>query len=345
MSHELFTHFPPKVGEPAWYQQQTGMIVGRPLASHETHLHAVVFSPRSGVVYLGTHFGLFTSADGGRTWPQHQGSLNTMMITAIAVSPTNPDLLAAVPVPNGSSGGKLGIWVSADGGRDFQFTLPASLPASAYPYTIESAPGAGGHFYAFFPSFGWFETHDLGRHWSSITSGALATMQVSSLLVDPTNPDHLLRGGDLGLFETESGGRTWQPITQVQGSVTSLVGTQGISNQVHTVLCATDQGLYRGVARQGHIVWSSLSLPTPLAPTRLVLSADGSALYALFGSDLWFSRDLGTSWVHRWHFTRGDMVALALNPDNAQELLAAFFWPGLVLMSPNAGISWHTLTN
>ena len=48
-------------------------VVGRPLSSSQTHLHTVVISRRPGVIYLGTHFGLFTSTDNGRTWPQRQG--------------------------------------------------------------------------------------------------------------------------------------------------------------------------------------------------------------------------------------------------------------------------------
>jgi hypothetical protein len=39
------------------------------------------------------------------------------------------------------------------------------------------------------------------------------------------------------------------------------------------------------------------------------------------------------------------MSALALNPHNPRELLAGFFWPGLVLISTNAGTSWQTLTD
>ncbi len=80
------------------------MVAGRLLASQETHLHTVVWSSRPGVVYLGTHFGLFTSVDGGHTWPQHQGELNTTMVTSVAVSPTNPDLLAVLAVPTGGIG-------------------------------------------------------------------------------------------------------------------------------------------------------------------------------------------------------------------------------------------------
>src|SRR5258708_34505509 len=80
-------------------QQQNGMIAGRPLSYRDTHLHTAVFSSRPGVVYLGTHYGLFTSTDGGSTWPQSQGALNTNMITAIAVSPTDPNSRAVLAIP------------------------------------------------------------------------------------------------------------------------------------------------------------------------------------------------------------------------------------------------------
>ena len=83
-------------------QRQNSMIPGRPLSYPQTHLHTIVMSTRPGVVYLGTHYGLFTSTDGGQTWPQSQGDLHTSMITAIAVSPSNPDLIAVLAVPTAS---------------------------------------------------------------------------------------------------------------------------------------------------------------------------------------------------------------------------------------------------
>ncbi len=87
------------------------------------------------------------------------------------------------------------------------------------------------------------------------------------------------------------------------------------------------------------------TLPPTSPPARVLFSPEGSALYALVGADLWFSRDLGTTWTHRWHFARGDLVSLVVDPHNPQELLAGFFWPGLVLISTNAGEDWRTLTD
>lgn len=325
-----------------WYQQQTGMLVGRPLASSQTHLHDVAIS-QSGVVYLGTHFGLFTSTDGGHTWPKLQGALATTMVTSIAVSPTNPALLAVVAVPTGI-GQQMGVYMSADAGKTWHFSNPMGLSSTAYPYRVQAETGPGGHFLVFFNSVGCFETTDLGRHWSLLTGDNLAAIQNPALITDARDSAHLVMGGDLGLFETADDGHFWQTVTTVQGSVLSLVATQPTETQAHVIFCATDQGLYRSEEQDGQITWSKLPLPTAHAPNRVVVSADGSALYTLFGSDLWFSADQGHTWRQRWHFTRSDLVALVLNPTNPQQLLADFFWPGLVLNSTNQGKSWQVLT-
>lgn len=325
-------------------KQQNSMIAGRPLSYPQTHLHTVVMGGRPGVVYLGTHSGIFTSTDEGRTWPQSQGDLNTNMVTAIAVSPTNPDLLAVLTIPTSGLGRQMGIFVSSDAGKSWRFTAPANLPASAYPYTLVSGAGAQGRFYVFFSNAGWFETQDLGQHWYAITRGDLANIQTPSLLTDPADPNHLLMGGDLGLFESRNDGRNWQRVTDVQGSVVALAASIPTTGQARTILCSTDQGLYRW-RDNGHQLTQLSNLPASASPTRLVLNTDGSALYALFGSDLWFSTDQGTTWVQRWQFPRNDLVSLVINPTNSDELLAGFFSPGLVLISTNAGKSWQTLTN
>ena len=327
--------------------RQHSMQPGRPLSYPQTHLHTIALSTRPGVVYLGTHYGIFTSTDGGHTWPQSQGGLNTSMITAIAASPSNPDLVAVLAVPTSGLSSHMGIYVSTNAGRSWSFTAPAGLAATAYPYTIQSGLGARGHFYAFFSFAGWFETQDLGQHWRAITSGPLAHIQAPSLLTDPGDPAHLLMGGDLGLFETRDDGQNWQQVKNVSGNVLSLVATVPTANAPRTILATTDQGLYRWQETPGdqeHISQIT-SLPASSSPTRVVMSNDGSALYALFGSDLWFSADQGTNWTQRWHFTRGDLVALNLNPTNPRELLAGFYSPALVLISDNAGSSWQTLTH
>src|SRR5437588_12231361 len=89
---------------------------GRPLSNVKTHLHQVALGGKPGTIYLGTHFGLFISTDGGRSWPQQRGILNTMMILNSAISPTNPQVLEVIGRQTSSIGNQAGIYCSSDGG-------------------------------------------------------------------------------------------------------------------------------------------------------------------------------------------------------------------------------------
>ncbi|HEY6541815.1 MAG TPA: hypothetical protein VIZ18_12795, partial [Ktedonobacteraceae bacterium] len=91
-------------------------VAGRPLSNPHTHLHTVVPGVRPGMLYLGTHYGLFTSSDDGKMWPQPRGVLNTMMITAIAISPSQPDDMAVIALLISGVGTPSGVYISSDSG-------------------------------------------------------------------------------------------------------------------------------------------------------------------------------------------------------------------------------------
>ncbi len=314
-------------------------VAGRPLSNPHTHLHMVAVGGRPGVLYLGTHYGLFTSTDSGRTWPQPRGSLNNMMITAIAVSPSNPNILAVIGIPTSGIGVQSGVYFSHDGGSSWQASAPAGLSLSAYPYTVKAGSGSSGQFYAFYNSAGWFETRDMGTHWYPITSGALSNMQTPSLLTDPTDPNHLLLGGDQGLFESRDDGSHWN--RTAAGNVYSIVAT---NTAPRIIFYATDQGIYRWPDGSTQITQLT-NLPMATPPTRLVTGTTGSALYALSSQDLWYSADSGATWEHRWHFDRGDLVSLVIDPQDSHRLYAGFFLPPEVLYSTDGGRSWKILTD
>ena len=63
------------------------------------------------------------------------------------------------------------------------------------------------------------------------------------------------------------------------------------------------------------------------------------------GKISWFSSDEGSSWVHRWHFDRGDLISLVVDPMNPYTLYAGFFLPPEVIYSKDGGSSWQTLTD
>ncbi len=316
-------------------------VAGRPLSNPHTHLHTVALGENPEVLYLGTHYGLFTSTDGGRTWPQPHGTLNNYMVTAIAVSTSNPNSLALIVIPTSGLGQQSGIAISHDGGTTWRINAPPGLSPSAYPYTVKAGSESSGQFYAFYFYAGWFETRNLGAHWYPITSGTLSNMQTPSLLTDPVDPNHLFLGGDQGLYESHDDGNHWLRISAIEGNVQSIVAA---NTTPRTLYCVTDQKFYFWREGNTHITQVT-NLPMTIPLTRLTIDATGKALYVLSGQDLWFSSDSGTTWVHRWHFDRGDLISLVIDPRNPRNLYAGFFLPPKVAYSMDGGSSWKTLTD
>ncbi len=166
----------------AYNNSTSPTIAGRPLSNPHTHLHTLALGEKPGVLYLGTHYGLFTSRDGGHTWPQSHGTLNNYMVTSIAVSLSDPNLLALIVIPTSGLGQQSGIAFSRDSGTTWQISAPLGLSSSAYPYSVKAGSGKSGQFYAFYFYAGWLKTRDLGAHWYPITRGTLSNMQTPSLL-------------------------------------------------------------------------------------------------------------------------------------------------------------------
>jgi photosystem II stability/assembly factor-like uncharacterized protein len=317
-------------------------VAGRPLSNPQTHLHTVALGDSPKTVYLGTHFGLFWSTDGGRTWPQQQGVLPGLMITSIAVSPIAPNALAVIGISNVGDASKNGVYLSQDAGKTWRMSNP-SLPGSGLgspvsPYFVKAGPDAAGHWYVVFVGAGLYETRDAGAHWTPLTPQSMAGALMTSLLIDPIDARHLLLGTTDGLYETRDAGAHWEQAPDVQQGVQALAA---LPAQPATILCATGAGLWRSTDNGAH--FQGIAAPSfsrlAVAGTRDVL------LYGVSGQQLWRSADAGSHWTLAATLDRADLIALVGDPAHAQTLYAGYFFPPAVFNSRDAGYSWQVVTS
>ncbi len=317
-------------------------VAGRPLSNPQTHLHTVVLGDAPQTIYLGTHFGLFWSTDGGRTWPQQRGALSDMMVTSIAISPLDPNTLAVIGISNAGDADRSGLYISQDAGKTWRLSKP-SLPGSGLgspisPYFVQAAPDAAGHWYVVYLGAGLYETRDAGAHWALRSPESLAGALLTSLLIDPADANHLLLGTDAGLYQTRDAGAHWQQVTGAQQQVQALAalpGTPGV------ILCATSAGLWRSTDNGQHFE----SIAAPAFSRLAIAGTQNGMVYGVSGQQVWRSSDAGSHWTRAAALNRSDLTALVGDPLDAHKLYAGYFFPPAVFSSQDAGQSWQVVTD
>ena len=317
-------------------------VAGRPLSNPQTHLHTIALGDSPATIYLGTHFGLFTSTDGGRTWPQQRGALPGLMITSVAVSPRDPNTLAVIGISNVGDASKNGFYLSRDAGKTWQMSNPSlpgnGLGAPVSPYFVQAGTDSPDHWYVVYVGAGLYETNDAGAHWALLTPQSMASALMTSMLIDPADAQHLLLGTDTGLYQTRDGGAHWDQMADVQQTVQALAV---LPTQPEVMLCATDAGLWRSSDGGNHFQSSAVPSFSRLA----VAGTNDRMVYGISGQQLWRSADAGSHWEKVATLNRSDLTALVGDPANAQTLYVGYFFPAAVFSSRDAGQSWQVMTS
>ena len=171
---------------------------------------------------------------------------------------------------------------------------------------------------------GVYKSTDGGKTWSNM--GLADTRQIARIVIDPSNPDHVLVGalGDLfrdstarGVYETTDGGKTWRQTLYVgpQSGISDMASDPKNPSTVYAGVWqfrrvpwtftsgGPDDGLYKST--DGGATWTKLAgngLPTGLMG-RIALAvapSDGQRVYALIQTQqgfLWRSDDGGATWT------------------------------------------------
>ena len=298
-------------------------------------------STQPGVFYIGAvDGGVWKTDDAGRTWNPIFDDQPTQSIGAIAVAPSDPNIVyvasgEGLHRPDLSVGD--GIYRSADGGRTWTHLglrdgqqIPELAIDPSDPNRVFAA--VLGHPYGANPERGIYRSLDGGKSWQQVLFKDADTGG-SAVAIDPTRPQILyaalwqdrlgpwedrnqFQGTGGGLFKSTDGGTTWHKLTQ---------GLPDNASQVNIAICASrPDRLYAVVGTNEPGDYSS------------------AAGLGLFRSD-----DAGASWTRITTDPRpalriggGDLPVLRADPSNPDVVYST----GIVTMkSVDGGKEWQPL--
>ena len=324
---------------PGVYQDLAWRMIG-PLRGGRTRAVAGVPS-QPGVFYVGAvNGGVWKTDDAGRSWRPIFDAEPTQSIGAIAVAPSDPDIIYV-----GSGEGLLrpdlsvgdGIYRSADGGRSWshlgltdaqqiaQLAVDARDPRRVFAAVL-------GHPYGANAERGIYRSLDAGASWQRVlykdadTSGC-------AVAIDPAHPEIVyaglwqqrlgpwedkneFNGTGGGFFKSTDGGTTWRPLT---------AGLPADLSQINIAIA-------------------------PSAPQRLyatVGTSEPGDYSSAAGLGVFRSDDAGESWTRITTDPRpalriggGDLPVVVVDPTNPDVLYSA----GIVTMkSADGGRTWVSL--
>ncbi len=167
------------------------------------------------------------------------------------------------------------------------------------------------------PNGGIWRSYDFGQTWKSNTD-TLATMQISSIVFDPLNPQIVYAGtGDRdvtsrtqrGVIKSTDGGISWTISNAGMGNV--VVGKMIIDpKHPDTLLAATSGGIYKST--NGAISWSRKGTGNNVKDIE-ACPVDFTRLYATGGGTMYYSHDNGETWTRSTGYGSGSRGAIAVS--------------------------------
>ncbi|MFN3729596.1 MAG: WD40/YVTN/BNR-like repeat-containing protein [Fimbriimonadaceae bacterium] len=225
--------------------------------------------------YFGaTGGGLWKTTDAGQTWNcVTDGFLNTSSVGAVAVAPSNPDVIY-IGMGEKDIRGDIaegdGVYKSTDGGKTWTHMGLADTRTIARIIVHPTNPdvvyvGALGHIFGHNEERGLYKSVDGGKSWNKVlyVSDRAGVVDVE---FEPGNPDVLyaatwecsrspwsMNSGGPGskFFKSADSGRTWTEITRSPGLPKGLIGKIGVDispadpNRVYAIIEAEDGGVFR----------------------------------------------------------------------------------------------------
>ena len=167
------------------------------------HIHGLGIDPSDGRLFIATHHGLFTAAE-GETTPEKVGESGQDIMGFSVVGPDR-FIGSGHPAIDQDLPPHLGLIESRDGGQTWQ---NVSLLGEADFHVLEHS---GGKIYGFDGTQGrLMVSSDGGRNWDERTPPA----GVFGLAIDPGNASRVVASTEQGVFVSGNEGGRWKPLRE-----------------------------------------------------------------------------------------------------------------------------------
>ena len=216
-------------------------------SNEPTSVLAIAPSPSS-TLYAGENDGVFKSIDGGLTWGM-SSRLPGFYVSALAIDPTNADVVYVAQQVNGFPGPDTGeIFKSTNGGGQWR-QVPIPVPAGAGISSLAIDPATPSVVYAAYGycpggcnGSGVFKSIDAGATWTAAQNGLSDAIFVYALAIDPSAPARIYAATNGGVFMSTDAAASWTPINS--GLTDLHVWSISIDRTGSLLRAATADGLF-----------------------------------------------------------------------------------------------------
>jgi photosystem II stability/assembly factor-like uncharacterized protein len=322
--------------------------------------------------YFGaTGGGVWKTTDGGLTWrPVSDKNIRTSSVGAIAIAPSNPDIVYAGMGETELRGNIIqgdGVYRTADAGKTWtslglektqaisRIRVHPTNPDLVYVAALGNPYGANAE-------RGVFRSKDGGKTWERVLVRDDKTGAVD-LVMDPKNPDvlyaglwevfrtpHSLSSGGpgSGLFKTTDGGNTWTELTKNPGLPKPIWGKIGIavsgadSNRLWAIVEAKDGGIF--MSDDAGATWKLVNEDRRIRQrafyyTRIYGDPAAKDTFYVLNTSIYRSTDAGKT-LRAVRDPHGDNHDLWIAPNDANRMINTN--DGGANVSVNAGDTWTT---
>ncbi|MFM8348701.1 MAG: WD40/YVTN/BNR-like repeat-containing protein, partial [Bacteroidota bacterium] len=200
--------------------------------------------------------GLYKTTDGGKTWNKILYVDKTTGCSDLAMDPSNPDILYASfwefrrsPWSFNSGGNNSALYKSTDGGKTWNKIHTGFPKGKLGRLAIAIAPSNTNILYTVIESEqdkdkGLYRSDDGGANWKQLNNDfeiVVRPFYFSRIVVDPRNPDVLVKGGLSGSISRD-GGKTFKNLGPMHSDIHDIVFDINNSDRMYA---ATDGGIYR----------------------------------------------------------------------------------------------------